>query len=70
MINEVLYMESRLFREFCGRYHLSSVYANSLFNQHKIWHYIESCYDMIHTTGDEYILEDIEKMLLTQGVVL
>ena len=70
MINEVLYMEMRIFREFCSRFAYSSVNANKIFNTHKIWDYIESCYDLFHTCGDEYILNDIIGVLKREGVAL
>lgn len=70
MINELLYMETRVFREFCNRYHLPSEKVNNIFNSHNIWNYIESCYELLHVNGDDYILKDIECLLKKQGVVL
>ena len=70
MIDEVLYMEARIFREFCSRFGFSSQRANGIFNAHKIWQYIESCYDLFHTCGDEYILNDIVSVLRREGVAL
>jgi len=37
--------------------------ANKIFRENEIWSYIEDCYDALHTSGDEYILNDIESML-------
>jgi len=34
-----------------------------LFNQYKILEYIVSCYDSLHTTGQEYIVEDITGLI-------
>ncbi|MBQ6479843.1 MAG: DUF3791 domain-containing protein [Anaerolineaceae bacterium] len=70
MINEILYMEIRIFREFCNRYHLSSESANNIFKKYKIWNYIESCYELLHINGDDYIMNDIEKLLEKQSVIL
>ena len=70
MIDEVLYMEARIFREFCSRFGFSSQRANGIFNAHKIWQYIESCYDLFHTCGDEYILNDIVSVLRRAGADL
>lgn len=70
MINEILFMETRIFREFCNKHDLSSKDGNKLFSIHKIWNYIESCYDILHTNGDEYILNDIENQLRCQGAIL
>ncbi len=70
MINEIIFMETRIFREFCKKNHISAEQGNRLFNTHKIWHYIESCYEMLHMNGDEYIVDDIENILKAQGTVL
>lgn len=70
MIDEVLYMEARIFRQFCSTYGYSAAKANGLFNVHKIWQYIESCYDLFHTCGDEYILNDVAAVLQKEGVSL
>lgn len=63
MINEVLFMEVRLIRDFCEKYNLTMQAANKIFRENEIWSYIEDCYDALHTSGDEYILNDIESML-------
>ena len=70
MINEVLYMESRLFRLFCEEYHFVSAKANQLFNANHIWDYIEQTYDMLHLSGDESALAEIAALLQVKGVVL
>lgn len=70
MINEVLFMETRIFREFCRRNNVNAENGNGIFNTHQIWHYIESCYDTLHMNGDDYILNDIENILKSRGVVL
>ena len=62
LLDEVLYMEIRVFREFLRRYQLKA------FEENDIWHYIESCYDVLHMSGDECVLEDIQKMLDRNGV--
>ena len=56
MINEVIFMEIRLLGEFCQKYRMSRAAANDLFSKHKIWQYIESCYDTFHINGDEHNL--------------
>ena len=70
MIDEVLFMELRVFREFCSKFGFTSKKANSIFNAHKIWQYIESCYDLFHTCGDEYVLNDIVSVLQREGAAL
>ena len=70
MINEILFMETRIFREFCRKNDVSAEKGNAIFNEHRIWHYIESCYDMLHMNGDEYIVNDIENILKKQGALI
>jgi len=43
---------------------------SQMFNDHNIWNYIEECYDTLHMNGDEYILNDIEEILISQDVAL
>ena len=31
-----------------------------LFTKYRVWDYIYSCYEALHTTGNEYIVEDID----------
>ena len=70
MINEVLYMEARLFRAFCKEKHMSGRSVNRLFNDYGIWDYIEKGYEALHTCGDEYIINDIEEILSKKGALL
>ena len=63
-------METRLFKAFCDKYNFSAKKGNRIFTLHEIWNYIESCYDTLHTVGDEYILNDIENQLRSKGVEL
>ena len=31
-----------------------------LFNQYRVWEYLYSCFEALHTTGANYIVEDID----------
>ncbi len=70
MINEVLFMEVRLIRDFCEKYNLTMQAANEIFEGKKIWKYIEDCYESLHTSGDEYILNDVEEVLRLRGAAI
>ena len=70
MINELLYFEARVFREFCTRFNKDHRKANSLFKDYGIWDYIESCYDTLHMSGDDCVVEDISEILKEKGVAL
>ena len=70
MIDEMLFMETRLLRQFCERFHFDQLKTNHLFNEYKIWEYIERCYDYFHTCGDDYILDDITEVLKAKGAMI
>ena len=70
MINEMLYMENRLFRMFQDQYHTTPARTNQIFNAHQIWNYIEQTYDMLHLNGDESALAEIVSLLRVNGAVL
>ncbi len=67
MLDEVLFMETRLFSEFLLRFSMKPKDANRIFEQYGIWNYIEQCYDVLHMSGDEYILNDIVLILKRKG---
>jgi len=57
-------------------YKLNGRQVMQLFNQYEILEYIVGCYGALHTTGPEYIIEDIaglikerEKVFVTASVV-
>lgn len=31
-----------------------------LFSRYRVWEYVYSCYEALHTTGTNYIIEDID----------
>lgn len=70
MLNETLYMQTRLFRLFCNENKIDSKRANDLFLRYKIWDYIDKCYGLLHLSGDESALDDINKILSRNGVAL
>ena len=70
MMNEILFMEMRLIRQFCKKHKLFSKDANTLFKKFGIWEYIEECYDTLHMNGDDYIINDIEEIIVGRGGVL
>lgn len=36
-----------------------------LFSRYSVWEYIYSCYEALHTTGTNYIIEDIDLYIET-----
>jgi len=44
-------------------YKLNGKQVMQLFNQYEINEYILNCYNALHTTGPEYIIEDISGLI-------
>jgi len=44
-------------------YKLNGRQVMQLFNQNGINEYLLNCYDALHTTGPEYIIEDINELI-------
>ena len=40
--------------------HLTGKQVSELFSKYNVWDYIYSCFEALHTTGDRYIIEDID----------
>ena len=40
--------------------HLSGKQVAELFKQYRVYDYILSCFDALHTTGTEYAMDDID----------
>ena len=40
--------------------HLTGKQAAELFTRYDVWVYVYSCYEALHTTGANYIVEDID----------
>lgn len=69
LLDEVLYMEVRIFREFLERFKIKAADAYALFERNDIWGYIESCYDVLHMNGDECVLNDVQRILSRNGAI-
>ncbi len=40
--------------------HLTGKQVAGLFTRYQIWEYVYSCFEALHTTGVNYIVEDID----------
>ncbi|MBQ9007757.1 MAG: DUF3791 domain-containing protein [Clostridia bacterium] len=69
MLNEVLFLEARIFAEFVRKFNIKPKEANRVFEKYGIWTYIEECYDTLHMNGDDYILNDVEHILQRKGAL-
>ena len=70
MVDEVLFMEVRVFRQFLERFHMTAKDAYEIFEANGIWNYIEDCYGILHMSGDECVLDDIQEILQKNGILL
>ncbi len=46
--------------------HLTGCQLADLFRQYGVWDYIFTCYEALHTTGTQYIVEDIDLYIAEQ----
>lgn len=42
---------------------LTGKQISNLFSEYQIWDYIYSCFEALHTTGDRYIIDDIDQYI-------
>ena len=40
--------------------HLTGKQVAELFTKYQVWEYVYSCFEALHTTGEKYIIEDID----------
>lgn len=60
-------IQVRLFRLFQLKWNLNGSECSAIFKKYDIYGYIETCYEIFHTQGDETSLCDIEEYLKNQG---
>lgn len=44
--------------------------VSSLFTRYMVWDYVYSCFEALHTTGENYIIEDIDSYIEAQRLVM
>ena len=49
---------------------LSGKQVAELFSTHRIWDYVYSCFEALHTTGVNYIVDDIDLYIETSKSAL
>ena len=42
---------------------LTGKQVSELFSQYSVWDYIYSCFEALHTTGTNYIIDDIDQYI-------
>ncbi len=53
------------FMVFCAEQYkaaknLSGKQLSELFTKYRVWEYVYTCYEALHTTGTNYIIQDID----------
>lgn len=47
---------------------LTGIQVAELFSKFGLWEYIYSCFEALHTTGENYIVEDIDQCIKERQV--
>ena len=68
--DDLFLIQIRLFRLAQNKWNINEEKCSKIFNEYKIYDYIETCYDFFHIQGDEANLNDIESYLKNNGVSL
>ncbi|MDO4284495.1 MAG: DUF3791 domain-containing protein [Eubacteriales bacterium] len=67
---EILYMQTRLFRLAVNRWNKTEEEVAAIFDQYAVCEYVEEGYDLLHMEGDAAVMAEIEEMIRTKGAVL
>lgn len=49
---------------------LSGKQIAELFTEFRVWDYIYSCFEALHTTGEKYIVDDIDQYIATERKIM
>lgn len=49
---------------------LTGIQVSELFSKYRVWDYIYSCFEALHTTGESYIIEDIDLFIKERQAVI
>ena len=49
---------------------LSGKQVSALFSRYQVWDYLYSCFEALHTTGANYIVDDIDSYIETRQSAL
>jgi hypothetical protein len=66
--SEIIFMQVRLLRLASEKWHTTIQKASRVFEKYEILKFIEDCYDIFHTEGDEIVFDEISLVLKHKGV--
>ncbi len=49
---------------------LTGIQVSELFSKYMVWDYIYSCFEALHTTGENYIVKDIDLYIETRKTAI
>lgn len=59
-MSKILELKIFCLESYKSAHNMNGVSALDVFNKYGVFDYIESFYDVLHSTGQQYIVEDIE----------
>jgi hypothetical protein len=66
--SEMVFMQVRLLRLASEKWNTTIQKACSLFEKYGIFKFVEDCYAVFHTEGDEAVFDEISAVLDNKGV--
>lgn len=66
--SEIVFMQVRLLRIASEKWHTTIQKASKIFEKYGILKFIEDCYGIFHTEGDEAVFDEICVVLKRKGV--
>lgn len=66
--DEIIFMKIRLIRLASEEWHMSVEEITDVFDQNKVFEYINTGYGIFHVEGDYAVLEDIKGYLKNKGI--
>ena len=63
MVNGLLDFKVFCFEAYRSQHNLTGVQAINLFNKYGVFDYLTEFYDVLHTTGREYLIKDLDEFI-------
>lgn len=70
MDKDIQEMKCFVFRIAQKRWNISPQKCAEIFDQCKVYDFIQECYDILHLSGYECVVNDIENIMRTQGITI
>ncbi len=60
VVSKTLEFKVYCFEAYKNKYGLTGQECLNIFNKYKVFNYLNDFYDVLHTTSNEYVLDDID----------